>query len=80
MHANCGKWDLTLHLRKHNGKEQKCDYEGCKFTTATKKQLKENDIVMTFLMSTRFVTKAFTIGSGLKCHRVQGTQRQIICN
>ena len=47
MHANCGrwflrKWDLTLHLQKHDGQEHKCDYEGCKFSTSTKKQLKEH--------------------------------------
>ena len=46
-HANCGKWfcrkwDLTLHLQKHEGKEYKCDYEGCTVTTAMKKQLKEH--------------------------------------
>ena len=45
MHANCGKWfrrkwDLTLHLQKHDRTELTCDYAGCKFKTATKKQLK----------------------------------------
>ena len=47
MHANCGrwflrKWDLTLHLQSHDGQEHKCDYEGCKFSASTKKQLKEH--------------------------------------
>ena len=47
MHSNCGKWfrrkwDLSLHLLKHKGIELKCDYDGCTFTTATKKQLKEH--------------------------------------
>ena len=47
MHVNCGKWfrrkwDLTLHLQKHDGTELTCDYAGCKFKTATKKQLKEH--------------------------------------
>ena len=47
MHANCGrwfmrKWDLTLHLQTHEGKQHKCDYEGCKVMTTTKKQLKEH--------------------------------------
>ena len=47
MHANCSKWfrrkwDLTLHLQKHEGKEHKCDYDSCTVTTATKKQLKEH--------------------------------------
>ena len=47
MHANCGKWfrrkwDLTVHLQKHDGTELTCDYAGCKFKTTTKKQLKEH--------------------------------------
>ena len=47
MHANCGKWfrrnwDLMLHLQKHDSKEHKCDYKGCKFVTVTKKQLREH--------------------------------------
>ena len=46
MKANCRrwfrqKWDLTLHLQKHDGVRHECDYEGCKFSTETKKQLKE---------------------------------------
>ena len=47
MHANCGKWfqrkwDLSLHLQKHRGIEFKCDHDGCSFSTATNKQLKEH--------------------------------------
>ena len=47
MHANCGKWfqrkwDLNLHLQKHKGKMLKCNHNGCTFSTATKKQLKEH--------------------------------------
>ena len=47
MRAKCGKWfrqkwDLTLHLQKHEKIVHKCDYEGCKFSMDTKKQLKEN--------------------------------------
>ena len=47
MKANCGKWfrrnwDLTLHLQKHDRLRHNCDYEGCTFSTATKKQLKEH--------------------------------------
>ena len=47
MKANCGKWfmrkwDLTLHLQKHNGKQHVCDYANCKFSMDTKKQLKEH--------------------------------------
>ena len=47
MKANCGKWfmrnwDLTLHLQKHHGVWHDCEYEGCQFSTNTKKQLKEH--------------------------------------
>ena len=47
MKANCGKWfmrkwDLTLHLQKHEGVWHDCEYEGCQFSTDTKKQLKEH--------------------------------------
>ena len=47
MKANCGRWfrqnwDLTLHLPKHDYVQHECDYEGCKFSTETKKQLKEH--------------------------------------
>ena len=42
MKANCGKWfrhkwDLTLHLQKHDGIHHNCDYERCNFSTKTKK-------------------------------------------
>ena len=60
MHANCGKWfrrkcDLSLHLQKHKGTEHKCDHNGCTFTTATKKQLKEHQKRHT---DAKLVTKA----------------------
>ena len=47
MKANCGrwfmrKWDLTLHLQKHEGVRHNCDYDGCSFYADTKKQLKEH--------------------------------------
>ena len=47
MQAGCGrwflwKWDLTLHLQSHDGQEHKCEYQGCNFSTSTKKQLKEH--------------------------------------
>ena len=47
MKVNCGKWfmrnwDLTLHLQKHDGVMHNCAYEGCWFSTTTKKQLKEH--------------------------------------
>ena len=36
------KWDLTLHLQKHEGVRHNCDYDGCSFYADTKKQLKEH--------------------------------------
>ena len=75
MCAKCGKWfhrkwDLTLHLQKHDGKEQKCDYEGCKFITATKKQLKEHQKKhsVDYLYECKICNKGFQYRSGLKHH------------
>ena len=75
MHANCGKWfcrkwDLTLHLQKHDGMELTCDYAGCKFKTVTKKQLKEHqkhhcDV---FPYECKTCHKGFHYKSGLKRH------------
>ena len=69
MNANCGKWfrrkwDLNLHLQKHKGTEHKCDHNGCTFTTATEKQLKEHKkgIRMITLMSAKSVTKVSNTG------------------
>ena len=69
MHANCGKWfrrkwDLNLHLQKHKGMEHECDHDGCTFTTATEKQLKEHKKVirMITLTSAKSVTKVSNIG------------------
>ena len=65
MHANCGKWfrrkwDLTLHLQKHDGTEMTCDYVGCKFKTATKKQRNTKSVItMTFRMNAKHVIKVF---------------------
>ena len=47
MKANCGKWfmrkwDLTLHLQKHEGVRHTCDHTGCSFYADTRKQLKEH--------------------------------------
>ena len=47
MKANCGKWfmrkwDLTLHLQKHDSVQHNCDYDRCSFYSDTKKQLKEH--------------------------------------
>ena len=47
MKSNCGKWfmrkwDLTLHIQKHNKKYLDCDYKDCTFSTKTEKQMKEH--------------------------------------
>ena len=76
MKANCGKWfrckwDLTLHLQKHDGVRKYCDYDGCKFWTDTKKQLKEHQ--KKHLDDHQHVCaecgKGFKYRSGLKRHR-----------
>ena len=76
MHANCGKWfcrkwDLTLHLQKHDGMELTCDYAGCKFKTATKKQLKEQQKhhYDDFPYECKTCHKGFHYKLGLKRHR-----------
>ena len=76
MHANCGrwfmrKWDLTLHLQTHEGKEHKCDYDGCTVTTTTKKQLKEHLKRHTddFPYECKICHKSFRYRTGLKRHR-----------
>ena len=75
MHANCGKWfrrkwDLSLHLQKHKGMEHKCDHNGCTFTTATKKQLKEHQKRHTDdnPHECKICHKGFKYRSGLKRH------------
>ena len=76
MRANYGKWfrrnwDLMLHLQKHDDKEHKCDYKGCKFITATKKQLKEHQKKHSddFPYKCKICNKGFQYISGLKRHR-----------
>ena len=76
MHPNCGKWfrrkwDLSLHLQKHKGIELKCDYDGCTFTTATKKQLKEHQKrhMDDYPHKCKICHKGFKYRSGLKWHR-----------
>ena len=76
MHANCDKWfqqkwDLTLHLQKHEGKEHKCDYDGCTVITATRKQLKEHQKHHSddFPYECKTCQKGFQYRSGLKHHR-----------
>ena len=76
MKANCGKWfrrkwDLTLHLQKHNGVRHNCDYDGCICYANTKKQLKEHQ--KKHLDDHRHIcvvcSKGFKYRSGLKRHR-----------
>ena len=76
MKANCGKWfmqkwDLTLHQQKHNGKQHVCHYADCKFSTDTKKQLKEHQKKHTddFSHQCTICGKGFHYHSGLKRHR-----------
>ena len=47
MKSKCGKWfmrkwDLTLHLQKHDKEKHFCDYEDCTFWTNTSKALNEH--------------------------------------
>ena len=36
------KWDLTLHLQKHDKEKHYCDHDGCDFWMNTSKHLKEH--------------------------------------
>ena len=76
MKANCGKWfmrkwDLMLHLQKHDGIRYTCDHDECSFYTDTKKQLKEHQ--KKHLDDHQHVCvvcgKGFKYRSGLKRHR-----------
>ena len=76
MKANCGKWfmrkwDLTLHLQKHEGVCHNCDHDGCSFYADTKKQLNEHR--KKHLDDHRHICtqcgKGFKYRSGLKRHR-----------
>ena len=76
MKANFGewfmrKWDLTLPLQKHDGVWHDCEYEGCQFSTDTKKQLKEHQ--KSHQDDSQHVCatcgKGFKYRSGLKRHR-----------
>ena len=76
MHASYGKWfqrkwDLSLHLQKHKGIVLKCDHDGCTFTMATKKQLKEHQKRHTddYPHECKICHKGFKYRSGLKRHR-----------
>ena len=59
-----------LHLQKHDGNEQKCDYNGCNFSTATKKQLKEHQKKHSddYPYECKICNKGFQYRSGLKRH------------
>ena len=65
------KWDLTLHLRKHNGKKFKCEYKDCTFSTDTDKQLKEHYKSHSddCTVMCKLCGKGFRYRSGLKRHR-----------
>ena len=76
MQAGCGrwflrKWDLSLHLKSHDGQEHKCEYEGCKFSTSTKKQLKEHQKKHSddHPYECKICHQGFQYRSGLKRHR-----------
>ena len=76
MQAGCGrwflrKWDLTLHLQSHNGQEHKCEYEGCNFSTSTKKQLREHQKKHSddHPYECKICHQGFQYRSGLKPHR-----------
>ena len=76
MKANCGKWfmrkwDLTLHLQKHEGVRHNCYHDGCSFYADTKKQLNEH--CKKHSDDHRHICtqcgKGFKYRSGLKRHR-----------
>ena len=76
MKKNCGKWfmrkwDLTLHLKKHNGKRLKCEYKDCTYSTDTDKELKEHYKSHSddCTVKCKLCGKCFRYRSGLKRHR-----------
>ena len=73
-YKNCGKWfmhkwELTVHLKKHDGNEFKCDT--CDFLTNLEKQLKEHQRKHTddCAYQCKICNKGFHYRSGLKRHR-----------
>ena len=76
MKSKCGKWfmrkwDLTLHLQKHDKEKHHCDYEGCTFWTNTTKHLNEHKKSHSddHTHVCKECGKAFKYRSGLKRHR-----------
>ena len=74
MVKNCGewfchKWELTMHIKKHDGEKYKCNE--CKFTTNLEKHLKEHKCKHSddcpYLC--KICNKGFHYRSGLKRHR-----------
>ena len=65
------KWDLMLHLQKHDKEKHHCDYEGCTFWTNTTKQLNEHKKSHSddHTRVCKECGKAFKYRSGLKRHR-----------
>ena len=74
MVKNCGKWfrckwELTVHIKKHDGKVFKCDT--CDFSTNLEKQLKEHQRKHSddCAYQCKACNKGFHYRSGLKRHR-----------
>ena len=74
MVKNCGKWfhqkwELTRHIKKHDGDEFKCDI--CDFTTNLEKKIKEDNRKHSddYLYVCVVCNKGFRYWSGLKRHR-----------
>ena len=73
MQKGCGKWfmhkwELTIHFKKHDGKEYKC--ETCEFTTNSEKNLKEHQRKHSddCAYICKICNKGFHYRSGLKRH------------